>query len=271
MLHEAMAALVAVFAYYLTSKPSRNYSSLPNPSNKTTISPSYLPQPFSSESEWWNAVQVLGSDVIVDEGILLPSEITLTKPLPLLGHGITGVEIHFLPIKHTAIGIYIEPEVVKHLQKWKGKTGKELAEDDEFFEAVAAAPVEVVVRVVVIKEIKASQYGSQLEGAVRDRLAAVDKYEEEEEEALESVVKFFPMKYVKKGSFFTIKFPASGPSESLVCKIVITNEDEEESTTIVKNANVAETIKKWYLGGTRAVSDSTIASLAERLAAKLAS
>ncbi|KAL9274021.1 Chalcone isomerase-like protein [Drosera capensis] len=37
--------------------------------------------------------------------------------------GITGVEIHFLPIKHTAIGIYIEPEVVKHLQKWKGKTG----------------------------------------------------------------------------------------------------------------------------------------------------
>ncbi|KAL9249127.1 Chalcone isomerase-like protein [Drosera capensis] len=240
----------------------------------------------------------MGSDVIVDEGIVLPSEITLNKPLPLLGHGknifpvttstfytcvgehsnrsahlveygqigITGVEIHFLPIKHTAIGIYIEPEVVKHLQKWKGKTGKELAEDDGFFEAVTAAPVEIVVRVVVIKEIKASQYGSQLEGAVRDRLAAVDKYEEEEEEALENVVKFFPMKYVKKGSFFTIKFPVSGPSE-----IVITNEEKEESTTIVENSNVAEMIKKWYLGGTRAASDSTIASLAERLAAELAS
>ncbi|KAL9274020.1 Chalcone isomerase-like protein [Drosera capensis] len=90
-------------------------------------------------------------------------------------------------------------------------------------------PVEVVVRVVVIKKIKASQYGSQLEGAVRDRLAAVDKYEEEEEETLENVVKIFPMKYVKKGSFFTIKFPTSGPSE-----IVITNE-KEESTTIVEN------------------------------------
>ncbi|GMH15444.1 hypothetical protein Nepgr_017285 [Nepenthes gracilis] len=200
---------------------------------------------------------------MVDD-IALPSEFTLTKPLPLLGHGVTEIEIHFLQIKHTAIGVYMEPEVVTHLQKWKGKTGKELAEDDEFFAAVAAAPVEAVLRVVVIKEIKASQYGTQLESAVRDRLAAVDKYEDEEEAALEKVAEFFPAKYLKKTSFFTFKFSPSGPAE-----IVITTDEKEESKMVVENANVAEMIKKWYLGGTRGVSPSTVQSLADRLAAEL--
>ena len=49
-------------------------------------------------------------------------------------------------------------------------------------------------RVVVIKEIKGSQYGVQLESAVRDRLVADDKYEDKEEAALELVVEFFRSK-----------------------------------------------------------------------------
>ena len=77
-----------------------------------------------------------------------------------------------------------------------------------------AAPVEKFLRVVVIKEIKGSQYGVQLESAVRDRLAAVDKYEEEEEETLEKVVEFFQSKYFKKNSIITYHFPAnSGTAE----------------------------------------------------------
>ncbi|GAB4827699.1 Chalcone isomerase-like protein 2 [Ancistrocladus abbreviatus] len=206
---------------------------------------------------------IMGTDVVVDD-VVLPSEVTLSKPLPLLGHGVTEIEIHFLQIKHTAIGVYMEPQVVTHLQKWKGKTGKELAEDDEFFEAVAAAPVETELRVVVIKEIKASQYGTQLESAVRDRLAAVDKYEEEEEIALEKVVEFFPAKYLKKGSFFTFKIPPAGPAE-----ITITSDEKEESKMTVENKNVVEMIKKWYLGGTRGVSPSTILCLANTLSAEL--
>lgn len=50
--------------------------------------------------------------------------------------GITDIEIHFLQIKFTAIGVYLEPEIVGHLQQYKGKQGSELAEDDDFFEAV---------------------------------------------------------------------------------------------------------------------------------------
>ena len=70
-----------------------------------------------------------------------------------------------------------------------------------------AAPVEKLVRVVVIKEIKGSQYGVQLEGSVRDRLAEEDKYEEEEEEALEQVVHFFQSKYFNHHSVITFYFP----------------------------------------------------------------
>lgn len=50
--------------------------------------------------------------------------------------GITDIEIHFLQIKFTAIGVYLEPSVVTHLEKFKGKSGSDLAEDDDFFDAV---------------------------------------------------------------------------------------------------------------------------------------
>ena len=72
--------------------------------------------------------------------------------------------------------------------------------------------MEKFLRVVVIKEIKGSQYGVQLESAVRDRLAEVDKYEEEEEEALEKLIEFFQSKYFKKNSIITFHFPATSPT-----------------------------------------------------------
>ncbi|XP_039055408.1 probable chalcone--flavonone isomerase 3 [Hibiscus syriacus] len=153
--------------------------------------------------------------VMVDE-ILFPSQITTTKPLSLFGHGITDIEIHFLQIKCTAIGVYLEPEVVKHLQQWKGKSGNVLAEDD-FFEALINAPVEKFLRVVMIKEIKGSQYGVQLESAVRDRLAADDKYEEDEEDALEKVVEFFQTKYFKKDSIITYHFLVNSATAKMKC------------------------------------------------------
>lgn len=79
-----------------------------------------------------------------------------------------------------------------------------------------SAPVDKFVRVVVIKEIKGSQYGVQLESAVRDRLAADDKYEEEEEEALEQIVEFLQSKYCKKDSVLTFYFPASSASVEVI-------------------------------------------------------
>lgn len=201
--------------------------------------------------------------VMVHE-IPFPPEVTTTKPLSLLGHGITDIEIHFLQIKFTAIGVYLDPEIVTHLQKWKGKSGSELAEDDDFFDYLISAPVDKYLRIVVIKEIKGSQYGVQLESAVRDRLADEDKYEDEEEAALEQVVEFFQSKYFKKDSVITFSFPATASAAEIGF-----SSEGKESKIQVENANVVEVIKKWYLGGSRGVSPSTISSLANTLSAEL--
>nr|QDX15855.1 chalcone isomerase [Arisaema heterophyllum] len=203
----------------------------------------------------------MGSEMVMVDGIAFPPEIAAAKPLALLGHGINDIEIHFLQIKFTAIGVYLEKDVVKHLEKWKGKKGSELKVDEDFFEALVSAPVGKLLRIVVIKEIKGSQYGTQLESAVRDRLAAVDKFEEEEEEALEKIIEFFQSKYFKKDSVITMNFPTAPQT----AEITFATEGKEEAKIQVGNANVAEMIQKWYLGGTSAISPTTVESLAENL------
>ncbi|KAE9587301.1 putative chalcone isomerase [Lupinus albus] len=185
--------------------------------------------------------------------------------------------IHFLQVKFFSIGVYLDPEIVGHLHQWKGKSAKELEENDDFFDALVSAPVEKVIRLVVIKEIKGAQYGVQIESAVRDRLAADDKYEEEEEEALEKIVEFLQSKYFKKHSVITYHFSADSQTAEqmallfivIIVQIVVSLEGKDDSKFVVENANVVETIQKWYLGGSRAVSPSTIASLANTLSVEL--
>ncbi|GER44527.1 chalcone--flavonone isomerase [Striga asiatica] len=205
----------------------------------------------------------VGSETVMVDGIPFPSNLS---QLSLFANGITDIEIHFLQIKFTAIGVYIDPQVVSHLTKWKGKSEAELAQDDEFFEAIISAPVDKAVRVVVIKEIKGSQFGVQIESAVRDRLAEADKYEEEEEEELEQVVAFFQSKYLKPNTVLTFHFPAASTPTA---EIGFSSEGKEESKFEVKNGNVVEMIKKWYLGGPTSVSPTTIRSLAAGLSAEL--
>ncbi|XP_020243627.1 probable chalcone--flavonone isomerase 3 [Asparagus officinalis] len=131
--------------------------------------------------------------------------------------------------------------------------------------AICAARVEKYFRVVVIKEIKGAQFGLQLESAVRERLVNVDKYEDEEEGELEKIVEFFQTPYFKKGSAITFYFPATTHAP----EITYTVEGKDAVKIEVENANVAEMIQKWYLGGSRAVSPSTVQSLAEKIGAML--
>lgn len=212
----------------------------------------------------------MASEVVMVDELEFPKSIapTASKPLHLVGYGITDIEIHFLQIKFTAIGVYLDAEVATHLQGWKGKSGAEILADDEFFETLCGAPVEKFIRVVAIKELKGAQYGLQLENAVRDRLAAIDKFEEEEEEALEKLVEFFQGKYLKKNSLITYHFSAT----TKTVEVSFLSEGKEENKlakTVVENENVAAMVKKWYLGGSSAVSQTTVTTLADGLAALL--
>lgn len=74
----------------------------------------------------------------------------VTKIYDLFSVGITDIEIHFLQVKFTAIGVYLDPSDVKtHLDKWKGKTGKDLAGDDDFFDALASGKLNQSILLVV--------------------------------------------------------------------------------------------------------------------------
>lgn len=201
------------------------------------------------------------------EGIPFLQEIAGAKTLSLVGHGVTDIEIHFLQIKFNAIGVYLdEGGIMEHLQSWKGKDQLQV-EDDAFFSALVSAPVEKVLRVVVIKEIKGSQYGVQLESSVRDRLVAADRYDDDEEEALEKVAEFFQSKYFRPGSVVTFHFPATATA----AEISFATEGKDEAKVAVENAAVAEMIQRWYLGGASAVSQTTVRSLADHFTALLSS
>ncbi|KAG4996497.1 hypothetical protein JHK85_027936 [Glycine max] len=50
--------------------------------------------------------------------------------------GITDIEIHFIHVKFYSIKVYLESEVVGHLEQFKGKSTKELEDNDEFFNAL---------------------------------------------------------------------------------------------------------------------------------------
>lgn len=81
--------------------------------------------------------------------------------------------------------------------------------------------MEKLLRIVVIKEIKGSQYGAQLESAVRDRLAEEDKYEDEEEEALEKILEFLQSKYFSKDSILTYYFPANSSTAEVIFLFIL--------------------------------------------------
>ena len=115
--------------------------------------------------------------------------------------------------------------------------------EELFFFIVNAAPGEKLLRIVVIKEIKGSQYGVQLESAVRDRLVDVDKYEEEEEEALEKVVEFFQSKYFKKDSAIAFHFPATSPTAE-----VMTGESEHWVVELTNTAFLSHLILELCMG-----------------------
>jgi len=107
----------------------------------------------------------------------------------------------------------------------------------------------------------------QLESSVRDRLLAADKYDDDEEEALEKITDFFQAKYFKPGSVITFHFPAT--SAAGAAEISFATEGKDEAKMKVENENVARMIQKWYLGGDSAVSPTTVRSLADRFAALL--
>lgn len=208
----------------------------------------------------------MGSESVTFEGTVFPCTIpspSSSKPLVLLGNGIYDTEIHFLQIKFYAIGLYAEPEITQHLQAFKGKPQSELLdEDSEFFSAFCKAPVEKFLKVVIIKEVKGTQYVTLLQSTVRDRLAYADKYEEEEEEVLDNLVEYF-----QKKSWFskdtTIYYHWPSPKK---VHISVSSDGTLPSKFeyTVDNENIVSGILDWICGE-KSMSPSLLASVASNV------
>eukprot|EP00250_Pteridium_aquilinum_P004158 c14388_g1_i1 orf=248-895(+) len=208
----------------------------------------------------------MGSESVVFEGTSYPTAIaspSSPKTLVLLGNGIYDTEIHFLQIKFYAMGAYAEAEIAQHLKEWKGKSESEVvAEDSGFFDSFCKAPVEKLLKLVIIKEVKGSQFATPLQSSVRDRLAYADLYEEEEEEALDKLVEFFQKKaWLTQGSTIFLHWPTSQCLQVSVC-----NETDAAAvpTTFefsLENENVASGILQWLVGP-KSLSPSLLKSVA---------
>ena len=192
----------------------------------------------------------MGSECVVYEGTSFSTTITSpssAKTLVLLGNGLYDTELHYLQIKFYCLGAYAEAEIAQHLSECKGKSEDELvAEDSGFFDSFCNAPVEKLVKVVIIKEIKGSQFATPIQSYVRDRLAYADKYEEEEEEALDSLVEFFQKKsWLPQGSSIILHW--LGPT----FQVSVCNEADAALPQAYEfkldNANVVNGILQWLV------------------------
>nr|QDF63002.1 chalcone isomerase [Lindsaea orbiculata] len=208
----------------------------------------------------------MGSECITFEGSSFPTPIaspSSSKTLALVGNGIYDTEIHYLQIKFYAIWAYTEPDVALHLTKWKGKTEDEaLAEDSGFFESFCQAPVEKLFKLVIIKEIKGSQFVTPVQSSVRDRLAYADKYEDEEEEALDNLVEFFQKKaWLSQGSIIFLHWHSQ---KHLEVSVSMEGEAAVPKTFeyTVENENVVRGILEWIIGPC-SLSPSLLKSVAE--------
>ncbi|KAH7428770.1 hypothetical protein KP509_09G016600 [Ceratopteris richardii] len=192
-----------------------------------------------------------------------------SKTLVLLGNGIYDTEIHYLQIKFYSIGVYADADVCDHLKEWKSKKEEELLDEESgFFEGFCKTPVEKLAKIVIIKEVKGSQFVTPLQSTVRDRLAYADLYEDEEEEALDSLVEFFQKKaWLAQGTTIYLHWP------SPTClQVSLGNESDTSMPSVhemvVDNANVASGALEWLMGS-RSFSPSLLKSLASGLLRQL--
>lgn len=97
-----------------------------------------------------------------------------SSPLSLVGTGYREKSIAFIRVKVYAIGMYFDVNISASLASWKGKRGDELSKDVSFFKAIAEAPVEKGIRIVLVRDVDGATFWGALDEAVTARLKAAD-------------------------------------------------------------------------------------------------
>lgn len=194
------------------------------------------------------------------EGLAFPPALVppgSSKSLLLGGAGFRGMEINGNFIKFTAIGIYIEEGVIKHLSpKLKGKTAEELCKDELLFEELLQAPHEKFVRVVFLLPLTGVQYSEK----VLERIEAQARYTNVQEKHRQQFLEVFKAESFPPRSSVLLSFSQEG------LKIAFSKDNDVplQPVSVIEDATFGEAVLAtiiWKEG----VSPGAKVSLAERL------
>lgn len=167
------------------------------------------------------------------------------------------MEINGNFIKFTAIGIYIEEGVIKHLSpKLKGKTAEELCKDELLFEELLQAPHEKFVRVVFLLPLTGVQYSEK----VLERIEAQARYTNVQEKHRQQFLEVFKAESFPPRSSVLLSFSQEG------LKIAFSKDNDVplQPVSVIEDATFGEAVLAtiiWKEG----VSPGAKVSLAERL------
>lgn len=222
--------------------PSRNKEMVKHAENRSTYIPGH-----DIERKLFASFDI---DTVMVQDIAFPRQIFITascKPLALIGHGITDIEDYNDTVKYSAYGFYMEPRGLKHLANGCGfedKRGNELARIADSLDALVPAWVDIILRVVVVEEISGFQYATKLRALVFMGLDVYGGYEEDAEETLQKLVKFFCSKLFTKNSIITYHFSPI----SFKFVVVFSSEGKDEKIELYWDEAVVRMILCWYLG-----------------------
>ncbi|KAL6959133.1 chalcone isomerase [Sarracenia purpurea var. burkii] len=183
------------------------------------------------------------------------------KSFFLGGAGERGLEIQGKFIKFTAIGVYLEDNVVPSLAvKWKGKSAEEL-NSIEFFRDIVSGPFEKFIQVTMILPLTGKQYSEKVVENCVAYWKAIGTYTDAEAKAIEKFIEVFNDETFPPGS--SILFTQS-PLGSLSIGFSKDGAFPETNVVIIENKQLSEAVLESIIGK-HGVSPAAKQSLAARM------
>ncbi|XP_057852870.2 chalcone--flavanone isomerase-like [Cryptomeria japonica] len=184
-----------------------------------------------------------------------------TKQLILGGAGVRGLEIDGKFVVFTAIGIYLEDDIIPHLAlKWKNKTAEELEKSEDFFMEIVTCPYEKHTRVTLVLPLSGSEYSEKVSEGCKAAWEAAGIYGEEEAQALEKFKAVFKDQSFQPGS--SIQFTNS--SNGLVIEFSKDGSIPDKAAAVIENSVLAQGILASIIGKS-GVYPAAKASIAQRM------
>lgn len=187
-----------------------------------------------------------------------------SSPLSLVGTGYREKSIAFIKVKVYAIGMYMDASISKSLAVWKGKTKDELSKDASFFKAVAEAPVEKGIKIVLVRDVDGATFWGALDEAVAPRLKVANAGAAGQE-ALDAFGEVFRGRSLKQGTSIYLTWVQPSKLQVAVAGDSMIPESVEAS---IVSADLVSSLFDVYLGE-NPVSPTTKVSIASGLTASL--